>query len=535
MTRPVGKIEVWEPGGGSALYTVTDFVDVYYKEIITYGVGNFRFRVYSHKDFSGTYYYPNIDLGDSVKIWLDWDTVAGDANFIGKVTKRSGPIRTPTGWIREICGLSQGEVLLRRHMKNKLWIDEDASAVAGAIATECNLGIGDIQSDTTDVTINVEAKRCFDVLTQVSDYWTPGGTVKKDFWVDLDGDLYWHGRPFRTDGVESFTTSDFLEPSPYFVIRHITPVKNDIVVYGAYKKQTPANEAWTEGVNCLDYWIAIKGTLSREVAGAQVGSDFVKCTCPAGDDDMDYRCFFDSLRIRDGTELVFYLNSNQDPSDEKRCRIRAPDFTNRFDATALNVGLFDWDKNTLPLGPSAMSGLPNGIWTRTGDANWNDVTSIGFKFNWPDIDKYMGVDGIYVLPTYFKGSKSDYAGTDRRELEVTDDKLESDSTCQKRAETLFYTKSNYPIQITVTVKGNDNVLVGDRLTGITIPSEGISDATFDVIAVENIFDLNNWVTRPTMVNSINIRRPIQTPTRRLAEMYLQMQELATQERTVGYF
>jgi len=117
-------------------------------------------------------------------------------------------------------------------------------------------------------------------------------------------------------------------------------------------------------------------------------------------------------------------------------------------------------------------------------------------------------------------------------MEVTDDKLHSDSDCQKRAETLLYQLKDTPTQITMTVNGNSNILIGDRLS-ITLANEGISAANYDVLAVEQIFDLNCWITRATMIDSANVRAEMETsPLRTMRRLHKQLRELSLSELIV---
>lgn len=533
MTRPVGKIEVWEPDAGSALYSITDFVSVYYKDILTAGVGNFTFQVYSHKDFSGTYFYPNIDVNDKIKIWLDWDTVAGDANFIGKVTKRSGPILTPTGWVREISGLSQGEVLLRRFKKNKFYMGINASAIVEEWADTLGLGKTQITADTNQPDIEVRTKTYFDLLRYISDYWLDAThKIKKDFHVASNAtkDLVWKVRPFRTAGVESFTTSDFLvDPQ---VIRAVNSVKNDITVYGFAEKPKPATkDDWTE---TLTDWSAVTGTLSLSDADPKKGSYDIMCWTGGAGTSVTFKRDIPRVHIRDINTLYFWFATAA--CDHSEVKLFGPDSTNRFTCPLQKIT--GWTFWQLPLGPNAEYDAvenPNGVWTKVGSPNWWDIEWIEFYVDFGVADRYCHVDAIYFYPDRWIGSASDATSQtnyERRDLEKTDDKLHSDGDCAKRAETLLYQLKDLPIQIKIAVLGNDNVLIGDRLT-MTIPSEAISADPYDVVAVENALTLDNWITQPTMVNTVNIRELLATsPLRSLIGLKRHLRELAMDEKRI---
>ena len=531
MTRPVGRVEVWAPGGGSALYTINDAVGIYYKELITDGIGNFNFACYSHKDFSGTYTYPNINLGDTVKIWLNYDTIVGDPNFIGVVTKRSGPILTETGWLRRIAGLSQGEILLRRFKTNKYYTGVGASTIVTEWATDLSLGTGDITVDATPVTLEVRTKTYFDLLREISDYWYDAGTqIKKDFWVDLNGDLVWKTRPFRTTGVESFSMSDFLADP--LVERELDAVKNNIIVYGVAEKPIPADkDAWTDS---LDDWSASAGTLSLG-APPIVGANTIKCYTGGAADTCTFKRVIPRQTIRT-LSTVYFWKAFFGVISTAQFRLLAPDTSNYFEADLGTVGAGTQEFKTFALGPNNeyhATANPDGVWTKTGTPNWWDIQGIQFHVVHTTNDWYDHVDGCYFYPERWSGTATDATSQtlyEQRDVEVTDDKLHSDGDCQKRAETLLYQLKDPPIQVTINVQGNDNVLPGDRLT-VTIPSEAITAQPYDVLAVENLFDLENWVTTATMVNSANWRVPLQL--RQHIEMRRRLRELSMDERGIG--
>jgi hypothetical protein len=641
MTRPVGRIEVWEPGGGAALYTINDAVGIYFKDIITEGIGPFNFSVYSHKDFSGIYTYPSIDLGDTVKIWLDWDMIAGDPNFIGKVTKRSGPILTETGWVRKIAGLGQGEVLLRRFKKNKSYVATDASVIVKEWATDLGLESDPwkVETDTTDVTLEVSTKSYFDLLRWISDYWYDADTqIKKDFYVDVDNELVWKARPLRANvwttptvihskcgesgvnvatrtidddtgtwwqhndvcfhwiifdmgatktitkirvyqvgttsyrwgqddgltvyvsddvgdfgaavwegaldatgwqesgsfskngryiklvsksdsalqlmyefdayvdgGAEDLTTSDFLADP--LVTRDLDPVKNDIVVYGAAGTFKPTDQDYCE---TLDDWSVTTGEDLRLDVPKKVGTWAVYVHTGNLAAAVDFERAISTTNIRFINALRFwrFLDAGAATADPCEVRLQAPDSDNYYKATLTTSA--GWLFKDLQLGADNMYDVdknPNGDWVAVGSPNWWDLNAVQFVVTYPGNDQQTAIDGMYFVPDRFVGTAADATSKtcyEQRDYEFFDDKLQSNSECQKRAETLLYQLKDPPTQITVIVKGNDNILVGDRLT-ITIPSESISEQSFDVIAVENLLNLDNWTTTITMVNSANWR------------------------------
>jgi len=146
------------------------------------------------------------------------------------------------------------------------------------------------------------------------------------------------------------------------------------------------------------------------------------------------------------------------------------------------------------------------------------------------------VDGLYfypIRPTATASNAASKTSYGQRDQEVTDDKLHSDSECQKRAETLLYQRKDAPIQITVRTPGNTNILVGDRLS-MTIPAENITAQNYDVISVEHAFSMRGFLTTATMVNSANVREPMSiTGQQNVIKMRREIKGLSRNEQVVG--
>ena len=532
MSEAVSKVEVWEPGAGSALYTLTnECLSVYFKEILTSGIGNFQIGLPTKKE--ATYYYMDIELFDKVKIWLG--STSGNPNFIGKISEISGPLSTEQGYLRILSGLSQGEILLRRFKENKFYNAVQAATIVTEWANDLSLGAGDIAADTTAVTLEVQTKTYFDLLRAISDYWySAGSQIKKDFYVDTDYDLVWKARPLRTVGVPTLTVGDNI--LGYNVMRKIEEVKNRITTYGKAEKPLPSDkDLWTES---LTNWTASAGTLSLQTGGGipRVGASCIKCNAGVGAYTSTFKRDIPRTTLRDIKTLYFWI-SYTNPST-RQVRLHAPDSSNYF---YLDTGDFaGWAFKTYQLGPDQeyySDTNPNGIWLKTGSPNWWDLEFIEFHtiHGVGNVDTY--VDGIYFYPDRWSNIASDATSQTnygRRDLELTDDKLHSDGEYQKRGETLLYQHKDPPIQIIVTAKGDNNILVGDRIP-LTIPAENITAQNYDVISVDQTLTLERgFFSIPTMMNTANIREAINAPAvNALFKLKQLARELALTERKYG--
>jgi len=511
-------------------HTITDeALSVYFKEILTSGVGHFSFSVPAKR--GQHYHYDDIAVNDIVKIYGPaYNTVPANPTFIGRVGKISGSL-TENGWIKTISGLSQGEILLRRFKYNKFYNGIGASTIVTEWATDLTLGAGEITADATAVTLEVATKSYFDLLQWISDYYDVGGLVQKDFYVDVNNNLVWKSRPLRSGAsVETLTVGDNI--LNYAVVKSVDAVKNYITVYGSCDKSVPENkDSWTD---TLTDWTATSGTLGL-LGGGRVGVNWIGCDSTPGDTNQ-----FDRVIPRQtirNLKTVSFWKGWTGVVSSSCLRLHAPDNANYFEVDLGTVGGGAEHFKSFQLGPDYeydAATNPDGVWTTHNSPNWWDIQAIEFKIvhttnNWVD-----RIDGFYFYPERWSDARENPASYNAygfRELEVTDDKLHSDAECEERARTLLSQLKDPPIQITVEIVGNSNVLVGDRLS-MTIPAENIS-ANYDVLAVEQSFSSQGYITKATMVDSANVREEIEiTPLKQLAKLYKQVKALNVSELTV---
>jgi len=582
--KPVYKIETYTVGVLD--HTITDErPNVSFQEVVTNAVGHFAFAVPAKK--GGSYKYYDIAEDDIVKIWIGYDSVSGDPDFVGRVTEISGSWSKQTGYVRVISGLSQGEIL-QRQLKNKVWAGVGASTIVIELALNLGLAVGEIEADATSVTLRVGNDTYFRTLQKVSDYWFNAGTqIKKDFYVSpaTGKPLVWKSRPFRlcgdatgtadngtvittvdaertevqdywnganitftsgnnkdltrlvvdfdaaTDtlthnafpnvvvagdeytlkGVETLTVGDNI--LDYNVQRSVEPVANKIHVYGApsinqpsdfddYTEldaaETPADHGWSiiTGVSLAWAVSCIEGARSVEVLDETGASTTVEMlhTLPAAIDCLKHGF----SRLHFGWWATGGGNLTQ-----LRTRVYAPDAGNSFYVDLNNSDGFDesyWREENFELGTERG-------WNVTGTPDWGNVAGVSFKTTQSAAGNlYLAVDKYYWAGKKYSHTKDGGAAV-VREMEHEDPLLFSDAECQKRAETLYYQRSGSPIQIDVLVKGNPNILVGDRIP-MTIPAENISAANYDVVSVKQMLSSQGYRTSATMLNTANLREPV---------------------------
>lgn len=473
---------------------------------MTTNVGRFSFSLPTK--FGTLYKYNDVAVFDKVKIWLDYGTVPVDPLFAGRILRINAPLATETGYVRVFKGRDLSEVLLRRFKRDKAWVSTGASTIVTELANDLSLGTGEITADATSVNLTVETEPYFDVLQRISDYYDVGGSVLKDFFVDISNNLRWKTRPLRTVGVETLAVGDNIETcDPTY---DVDLVYNKIRVYGEAGTFKPPDQdaSWTE--NTTD-WTADTGENLRADVPKQVGTYAIYCYTGNLADTVDFYRTITSTNIRFINELRFYifLDTGAATADPCDVRLHAPDASNYFKASLGNSA--GWTFKTLQLGASNMYDAdknPNGDWTAVGSANWWDIRKIQFIVTYPIDDQETAVDGMYFVPDRYVYTAED--GTSQtdygiRDFEHFDDHLTSNSDCEKRAKTFLYQLKDLVTRLDVTTPGNPNILIGDRLS-MTIPAENISAENFDVVSVTHMLNkMIGFKTLCSMVNTANTR------------------------------
>ncbi len=517
-SNPNYKVEVWEPGAGSALYSLTsDCSRVSFKDTLTQNVGTFNVILAAQKGFN--YYYSNIDLWDTVKIWLGYGTLSGDPNFVGKIYNIVGQNKPQV--IRVISGRSQSEVLQRRLKGEKQWVATEVDDIVAEIANDLSLGTGQIATDTTTVNYNIDVDRYetyFRLLQDISDYWYSGAVqIKKDFYVDNTlptPNLVWKARPIRTVGVETLTVGQNINSST--VSRFLDTVQNKIYVYGAPERRFPATDLWTETLDINgaggDDWktATADGTVSLENTIKLVGTYSIEhsTTSPQAYVDLwlDLPTSAYYLNLKQYPCIIFHLYREGNYANSGGLVIY--DSGGKVATRFLSVPTANmWNLVEVPAGPKNISSwhlVESGF-------DWENVSDMHIQLDGCDPAGKFYVDDFRIGKRNFQGM-AEYATSQTnyglREASYLDEELRSDNECQQRAETLLYQLEDPQIRIDINVIGNLNLLIGDRLS-ITIPQENISAQNYDVVEVEHILlpdQTQGFSTNIAMLNSANMRQ-----------------------------
>jgi hypothetical protein len=505
---PIYKITVYH--GANLIHTITsDALNIHTKEILTDNVGVFSFVVPNGPN----YRYNDIAVYDTVYVWFGYrdrgDTLTGTADYRGRITQISGPMAAESGMQRAFTGVSTGEVLKRRINSSRYWVNTHADLIVDDIADDLGLGVGSIDDCDIHETIHAAAETYLDTLQRASDYYDAGGSVKKDFYVDVDNNLVWKARPIRTQNVETLTVGDNI--IRYDVLRDIESVKNSIKVYGAAGVYLPSDrDEWTEdstdGWSCK--WGTAAGAVATDAVVYRIADKSIKLTMPGawvGDAIPHLTKTFSATEILTTgghKRLHFYLRSEDFAMSYSEIRLLAPDSSNYYSIQ----GYGDWvavDTWT----PEQIVDLAK-IYSLVGSPEIDNIQGVDIVPSAVGAGYIYNIDGMYLEGARYVGtatnaaSKTDYG---QRDLQVTDDALLDNATCTARAETLLYQMKDPPIRVDITTVGNNNIKIGDRLT-LTIPAEAITAQPYDVIAVEhNLSPTQGFITQATTINTSDNR------------------------------
>jgi hypothetical protein len=375
--------------------------------------------------------------------------------------------------------------------------------------------------------LTVRTESYFELLKKNSDYYYDAGTqIKKDFYVDagdaghLNGHLVWKSRPIRTTGVETLTVGQNV--LDYIVTRDYLPIKNNITVYGkAFAKYPSDGDTWTE--NDHVNWTENSGTLYDENLIHKIGSYCLSGAGAAG--GLDITRLHSAINIRDINKISTWIYIITVDNGDSYLRLLAPDDSNYFELSS----------NTLSNNPESMAAAfpklansgftfyswslgenneydatynPSGQWVKTGTPNWWNIQGIRLVINGDVGNGSIVIDGLHYSPVRYSYTTSDATSISdygQCDAEFTDDNLLSDADCEKRAKTLLYQLKDPVVRLDVTVNGNSNIKIGDRIS-VTIPAEGITAQNFDVVAVNHDFTGQGWTTTANMVDSGNVRK-----------------------------
>jgi hypothetical protein len=351
--------------------------------------------------------------------------------------------------------------------------------------------------------LEYENSPVWDILKYIAESSDLAGVIGYDFRVAPDGKFEFFPKNSKTSPV---SLSEKIEDSEYR--KDILRIRNRIRVYGCQGKNFPANlDSWSES---LDGWTCDSGTLELESLRQREGSHCLRVWTPGGGGAASIYRTLDPLS-KPQTFVVWAWMPGNLGGGYGYIILFAPDSANYFQAniSSLLEGkcILQWGLISLALGSSQMYDAnhnPNGIWTKVGNPQWNQISGLKLIMNCVGATSYIFWDGDFgFLNCSYTGTSEDTGSQNAyglRELTETDEELTSDNECNLRAKALLaYLKDpaeSLTLTSTVIDYGTTPPLAADKIH-VTLPNENV-DSDFRIETVEYRVDAKTQTLEITL-------------------------------------
>jgi len=427
------------------------------------------------------------------------------------ITTRTESIKYESGpsenYLR-VSGRCWGEKLFRR-VVTKTYSNQKGEAIVKDLL-DYYVGLSHVRdsielvenTDTTYTKLEYENTPVFDILKYIAGSADKAGVIGYDFRVAPDAKFEFFQRNSKTSPV---SISEKIEASEYRKV--ILAVRNKARIFGSQGKNFPADlDSWSESTLG---WTVVSGTLSLESGRQRKGSYNLRVDAAASVEGNIYRTF-DAL-CRPQTFVVWAWMPGNLGGGYGYVRLWAPDSSNYFQANIKSIlegqCILQWGLISLALGPNQMydaDSNPNGIWTKTGNPQWSQVSGLQLIICTIGAASYYMYDGNFgFLNCSYTGTFEDSGSQSLyglRELTETDEELSSDNECTLRAKAILAQLKDpaeyLTVRSTVIDYGTTPILAGDKIH-VTLPNENV-DADFRILSVEYYVDAKTQTLEITM-------------------------------------
>jgi len=415
---------------------------------------------------------------------------------------------TPNENYIRVSGRCWGEKLFRR-VVTKTYENQKGEAIVKDLL-DYYVGLSHVRNlielventDTTYTKLEYENTPVFDILKYIAGSADKAGVLNFDWRVAPDGKFEFFQRNSKTSPV---SVSEKIEVSEYR--KEILAVRNKARVYGSQGKIFPADlDSWSESTLG---WTVVSGTLSLESGRQRKGSYNLRVDAAASVEGNIYRTF-DAL-CKPQTFVMWAWMPGNLGGGYGYVRLLAPDSSNYFQANIKSIlesnCILQWGLISLALGPNQMydaDNNPNGVWTKTGNPQWSQVSGLQLIICTIGAASYYMYDGNFgFLNCSYTGTFEDSGSQSLyglRELTETDEELSSDNECTLRAKAILAQLKDpaeyLTINSTVIDYGTTPILAGDKIH-VTLPNENV-DADFRILSVEYYVDAKTQTLEITM-------------------------------------
>jgi len=254
-----------------------------------------------------------------------------------------------------------------------------------------------------------------------------GHTIQDGYLLDLVRDLLakanWYGDvpsayptqidlfPMGSGALETNITLTDVLGIPNLIEADGLEIRNYIEVLGAAILTDPADmDEWTETV---EGWAASGDLSLNDDTVPDLGTHSVQSTRVIGGGIayafMKYAKTF-NLLYGQNTTLKFSFKVNDDLPDVALVQLFTSP-TDYFWAYIPDISPDNWQFFNMQLGPNMEKSPanPEGIWTKVNNADWFNLTDIGFRVEWPITTTalWIRVDGLFLEPARPRGFAED--------------------------------------------------------------------------------------------------------------------------------
>ena len=487
--------------------------------------------------------FTGISLFDHVWVWLDYDATGSTPAMQGRIDTLETDFSESRGYIRKLIGRDYGESLLRILERRAFSGSASGSIVLMNDDASLNTNHKYIDNNTTVYNIVMDNDNVHKGMSEISDF------VNKDFYVDEQKQLHWFTK--QPAGTHAFVVGENI--LSYRVFNDISDCSNKVYVFGnsnadpvsgsyfPLSAQGAPNsfDVWTQ--QDTTGWSAFVNSGSEIAAGCassnthtKIGTYYMEATAPVDFStsawlgirfNLPQRLMFNSGDTVNFWRIGEMLLSSGDDTAIRPLKLRLKtDASNYFETTLeeTNSIALNWINYKIPLGPANEGVAATGSidsntgsykWSRVGTPDWYNVTSFELaSYNhtrYINDNVYLGVDQLYFA-TRFQGVASSSASQTSyglREKIIKDDRYNSRQYCQNVADTFLSINSSSTRQIEILTTGSVDLIMGYTYP-LTIPSEGLSAANYELIDLEHKFDASGFTSKCLFTDKKEISIPI---------------------------
>ena len=482
--------------------------------------------------------FTGISLFNHVWVWLDYDATGSTPTMQGRIDTLETDFSESRGYIRKLIGRDYGESLLRILERRAFSGSASGSIVLMNDDASLNTNHKYIDNNTTVYNIVMDNDNVHEGMTVISDF------VNKDFYVDEQKQLHWFTK--QPAGTHPFVVGENI--LSYRVFNDISDCSNKVYVFGSSDPNGTTGSFWPlDKSGQYDTWTQAdttdwsaytnSGSEQADVADSwdvdpKIGTRFIKVGAALYfnvDSWLGLRFTLPTtLMFNSGDTVNFWRKGIVDDLQignyirPTKLRLKT-DSNNYFETTleGMHENSYTWVNYKIPLGPvnegTATTGSQDTstgsyLWSRIGVPDWYNITQFELSayFHTETVeDCVLSIDQLYFGTRFYGVASSSASQTSYglREKIIKDGRYNSNLYCQNVANTYLSINSSSTKQIEILTTGSVDLIMGYTYP-LTIPSENISAANYELIDLEHKFDAGGFTSKCLFTDKKEISTPI---------------------------